>query len=55
VRDGSRFNCLMMRASGGGMHQGIARFLDLRQRWVVSLAPLLRGEGRGEGLLRQTR
>ncbi|MEH2616649.1 hypothetical protein V1285_001595 [Bradyrhizobium sp. AZCC 1620] len=26
VRDGSRFNCWTMRASGGGMRQGIARF-----------------------------
>jgi hypothetical protein len=29
VRDGSRFNCWMMRASGGGMRQGIARFAEL--------------------------
>jgi hypothetical protein len=32
VRDGSRFNCWMMRASGGGMRQGIARFSDTKQR-----------------------
>jgi len=29
VRDGSRFNCWMMRASGGGMGQGIPRFAEL--------------------------
>jgi hypothetical protein len=32
VRDGSRFNCWMMRASGGGMRQGIPRFAEKRQR-----------------------
>jgi hypothetical protein len=32
VREGSRFNNSTMRASGGGMRQGIARFVDTKQR-----------------------
>jgi hypothetical protein len=34
----------MMRASGGGMRQGIARFSELSQRWYLLLLPVLHGE-----------
>src|SRR5437764_8575580 len=43
VRDGSRFNCWTMRASGG-MRQGIARFAELQQWLHLLLLPVLHGE-----------